>query len=83
MLPQFRALQGRNHAGERESAEGSRRYCLDCAEIIPPERVRLVDAVRCVHCASSLEGGSPLQGATHLRRQVGGAIRTVMQREEI
>ncbi|MBN6741408.1 hypothetical protein JKG47_12830 [Acidithiobacillus sp. MC6.1] len=58
-----------------EDAEG-RRYCLDCAEIIPPERVRLVDAVRCVHCASMRERGS------HLRRQVGGAIRIAIQSEE-
>ncbi|MBN6740542.1 hypothetical protein JKG47_08370 [Acidithiobacillus sp. MC6.1] len=59
-----------------EDAEG-RRYCLDCAETIQPERVLLVDAVRCVHCATLRERGS------HLRRQVGGAIRTSMQSEEI
>ncbi len=37
-----------------EDDQGNR-YCLDCAEIIPPERVRVVGAVRCVHCAGKRE----------------------------
>lgn len=31
------------------------RYCLDCAEVINHERVKLVNAVRCVQCAEIIE----------------------------
>ncbi len=37
-----------------EDDQGNR-CCLDCADIIPPERVRIVGAVRCVHCAGKRE----------------------------
>ena len=37
-----------------EDAEGHR-YCLDCAERIPPERILTVQAVRCVTCATKRE----------------------------
>ncbi|MDD3759767.1 MAG: TraR/DksA C4-type zinc finger protein [Acidithiobacillus sp.] len=36
-----------------EDAHG--RYCLDCAETIPPERVQAINAVRCVECARRRE----------------------------
>lgn len=39
-----------------EDGEGNR-YCLDCGEIIPQERVKAVQAVRCVHCAGLRERG--------------------------
>lgn len=39
-----------------EDDQGNR-YCLDCAEIIPPARVQAVAAVRCVHCAGLRERG--------------------------
>lgn len=38
-----------------EDANG--RYCLDCGEVIPPERVEAVHAVRCVFCAGQRERG--------------------------
>lgn len=31
------------------------RYCLDCGDVIPPDRVAAVQAVRCVPCASARE----------------------------
>lgn len=31
------------------------RYCLDCGELIPPERVQSVNAVRCVACTTQRE----------------------------
>ncbi len=37
-----------------EDAQGNR-FCLDCAETIPPARVQAVQAVRCVHCATIRE----------------------------
>ena len=37
-----------------EDAQGNR-YCLDCADIIPSERVQAVEAVRCVTCAAKRE----------------------------
>ena len=37
-----------------EDGQGNR-YCLDCAEIIPPERAKAVLAVRCVTCAERQE----------------------------
>ena len=37
-----------------EDANGNR-YCLDCADDIPPARVQAVDAVRCVVCAEKRE----------------------------
>ncbi|MCR2831816.1 TraR/DksA C4-type zinc finger protein [Acidithiobacillus ferrooxidans] len=37
-----------------EDAEGHR-YCLDCSEIIPLERIQAVQAVRCVTCATQRE----------------------------
>ena len=37
-----------------EDAQGNR-YCLDCADIIPSERVQAVQAVRCVRCAAKRE----------------------------
>ena len=37
-----------------EDADGVR-YCLDCAERIPPERILAVQAVRCVTCAAKRE----------------------------
>ena len=42
-----------------EDAQGNR-YCLDCAEIIPQERVQAVRAVRCVACAGKREQFSKL-----------------------
>ena len=42
-----------------ECAQGNR-YCLDCAEVIPPARVQAVAAVRCVHCANLRERGRRL-----------------------
>jgi RNA polymerase-binding transcription factor DksA len=38
----------------KEDADGSR-YCLDCLEVINQERVKLVNAVRCVRCAEIME----------------------------
>lgn len=35
--------------------EAGNRYCLDCAEIIPPARVEAVDAARCIYCAQKRE----------------------------
>ena len=37
-----------------EDAQGHR-YCLDCEELIPPQRVQAVQAVRCVDCTQRLE----------------------------
>ena len=37
-----------------EDADGVR-YCLDCAEMIPLERILAVQAVRCVICAAKRE----------------------------
>lgn len=37
-----------------EDVSGNR-YCLDCADVIPPERVQAVQAVRCVVCAGIRE----------------------------
>ncbi len=51
-----------------EDGQGNR-YCLDCADIIPRERVRIVGAVRCVHCAGKREQFS------RLSRQPGGIRR--------
>lgn len=42
-----------------EDDQGNR-YCLDCGEIIPQERVQAIDAVRCVYCAEKRERGSRL-----------------------
>lgn len=44
-----------------EDAEGNR-YCLDCAEIIPPKRVEAVNAVRCVYCAQLRERSRKISG---------------------
>lgn len=49
-----------------EDPQGNR-YCLDCAEAIPPERVKAVQAVRCVICAGKQEQ------FTKLSRSRGGA----------
>ena len=41
------------------------RYCIDCAEVIPPARVQAVQAVRCVVCAGIREkksGHMPAKG---------------------
>lgn len=37
-----------------EDSDGNR-FCLDCAEQIPPPRVALIDAVRCIDCAQIIE----------------------------
>ncbi|WP_226850125.1 TraR/DksA C4-type zinc finger protein, partial [Acidithiobacillus ferrooxidans] len=37
-----------------EDAQGHR-YCLDCSDIIPLERIQAVQAVRCVTCAAKRE----------------------------
>ncbi|MHB1494465.1 MAG: TraR/DksA C4-type zinc finger protein [Acidithiobacillus sp.] len=37
-----------------EDADGVR-YCLDCAEMIPQERILAVQSVRCVTCAAKRE----------------------------
>ena len=42
------------HEEPDEDAQGNR-YCLDCADIIPSERVQAVQAVRCVTCAAKRE----------------------------
>ena len=49
-----------------EDASGNR-YCLDCADDIPPARVQAVNAVRCVVCAEKRER------LLKLRAQRGGA----------
>jgi len=48
--------------------EQGNRYCLDCGEIIPPERVRAVGAVRCVHCATKRERFSRVAKQRGIRR---------------
>jgi len=48
--------------------EQGNRYCLDCGDIIPPERVRAVAAVRCVHCATKLERFSRVSRQPGIRR---------------
>jgi len=48
--------------------ERGNRYCLDCAEIIPAERVAAVRAVRCVSCATKRERFRKLAS------QPGGAV---------
>jgi|AOMQ01.1.fsa_nt_gi DnaK suppressor protein len=58
-----------------EDAEG-RRYCLDCAEIIPQERVAAVQAVRCVTCAAKRERFAKLTKGR------GGAGRVMNDEEE-
>ncbi|WP_312283551.1 TraR/DksA C4-type zinc finger protein [Candidatus Igneacidithiobacillus taiwanensis] len=50
-----------------EDEEGNR-YCLDCADIIPPERVQAVGAVRCVHCAGKRERYDRLAKQPGIRR---------------
>jgi len=40
---------------EPDEDKDGNRYCLTCGEIIPEERVKAVQAVRCVHCASARE----------------------------
>ena len=37
-----------------EDADGNR-FCLDCGEVIPQERVIAANAVRCIDCAQRLE----------------------------
>ena len=37
-----------------EDADGNR-FCLDCGEVIPQERVIAANAVRCIDCAQCLE----------------------------
>ena len=63
---QRRALQMQEDPDEDEQGN---RYCLDCGDDIPPERVRAVNAVRCVACASKRER------LAKLGRQHGGAGR--------
>ncbi len=40
---------------EADEDEQGNRYCLDCADLIPPARVQAVGAVRCVDCAQARE----------------------------
>ncbi len=47
-----------------EDEEGNR-YCLDCGDTIPEARVRAVNAVRCVYCASVRERGNPRKMLSH------------------
>ncbi len=58
------------HEEPDEDAQGNR-YCLDCADIIPSERIQAVQAVRCVRCAAKRERFNKL---THGR---GGAGRVM------
>ncbi len=58
-----------------EDAEGHR-YCLDCAEIIPLERILAVQAVRCVTCAAKRERFAKLTKGR------GGAGRVMNDEEE-
>lgn len=54
------AALARHHAQQRptetpdEDSEGNR-FCLDCADRIPFERVQAVQAVRCVTCVGTRE----------------------------
>ena len=41
------------------------RICLDCEELIPIERIRLVNAVRCIYCQSELEKEVKLYSRKH------------------
>jgi DnaK suppressor protein len=45
--------------------EQGNRYCLDCAEVIPPARVKAVAAVRCVHCAGNRERALKMGRVNH------------------
>lgn len=47
--------QARAPAEAPEIDEEGNRRCLDCDVIIPPKRVELINAVRCVHCQSRRE----------------------------
>jgi DnaK suppressor protein len=60
------ALFQLQRAGARTEApdedDAGNRYCLDCGEIIPPERVAVVQAVRCVYCEEIREHKSRFHG---------------------
>jgi len=60
-----------------EDEEGNR-YCLDCGDTIPEARVRAVNAVRCVYCASARERGNPRKMLSHH-----GIRRYLKQDEEV
>lgn len=49
-----RRLAVLNQEAPDEDAKGNR-FCLNCADDIPPERVQAVNAVRCVVCAGKRE----------------------------
>ncbi|MGC9161900.1 TraR/DksA C4-type zinc finger protein [Acidithiobacillus sp.] len=65
-----RRMASRTREQPDEDEQGNR-YCLDCGDDIPPERVRAVDAVRCVVCAGKRER------LAKLSRQHGGAGRAI------
>ena len=64
-----RAIEAQQSREAPDEDEQGNRFCLDCGEQIPPDRVAAVAAVRCVRCASRREK----QG--RIGRQKGGAER--------
>lgn len=58
----FQAQRASTRSEQPDEDDAGNRYCLDCGDEIPAERVAAVQAVRCVYCAEIRERKSRFQG---------------------